>query len=138
MFRLSSKIGLVICLTEMSLISRLDKKENEMALAWVGSECAISILKNLGSCNRRQILVGPGLFSHYSRSLRLTRQMARGVASVDSFGQWAGFQSHESSSVGKRTVVQTAIRHKVARERVDYKVLWTLNRLRRSNIYAIT
>lgn len=33
MFKLSNKIGFVICLTEISLMSRLDKKENEMALA---------------------------------------------------------------------------------------------------------
>ena len=62
MLRLSSKIGFVICLTEISLISRLDKKEKEMALAWVGRECAISIVKNLGSACRLQGLVGPGLF----------------------------------------------------------------------------
>lgn len=69
MFKLSSKIGFVICLTEMFLISRLDKKEKEMALAWVGSECAISILESLESVYRRQMLVGPGLFlpRSYSR-----------------------------------------------------------------------
>jgi hypothetical protein len=69
MFKLSSKIGFVICLTEIFLISRLDKKEKEMALAWVGSECAISILESLESVYRRQRLVGPGLFlpRSYSR-----------------------------------------------------------------------
>jgi hypothetical protein len=47
MFKLSSKMGFVICLTEISLMSLLERKENEMALAWVGKECAISMMDGL-------------------------------------------------------------------------------------------
>lgn len=44
MFKLSNRIGLVICLTETSLISLEERKEKEMEVGWEGREWEMSMV----------------------------------------------------------------------------------------------